>query len=338
MGEEDADLMLSGIGAGGEELSSLGPLMGLHDVARGRMTREEYTRKHGHRGANEYELSEPRPSEDPGWLDRQLELLEGLDPEALLERRRADAEEAWARYGRRHPAEVESTRGRAAAAAAAARAREAVRSECARMAATARAFALHAAERTGLGEDVFFLSLSELLDALQGRKTPSEIVALRRGAYHRLRALPPFPALIRGRFDPFEWAKSEDRRSDVFDAMADGSREEPRETVVRGLPASGGVVEGRVRHLRSPDEGHLLEPGEILVAVATNVGWTSTFPRAAAIVTDVGAPLSHAAIVARELGIPAVVGTRNGTEVLVDGDLVRVDGARGTVERLTLDP
>jgi len=70
------------------------------------------------------------------------------------------------------------------------------------------------------------------------------------------------------------------------------------------------------------------------VAVTTNVGWTPLFPRLAAVITDVGAPLSHAAIVARELGIPAVVGCFNATSLLHTGDLVRVDGAKGEVEIL----
>ena len=72
----------------------------------------------------------------------------------------------------------------------------------------------------------------------------------------------------------------------------------------------------------------------MLVTTITNVGWTPLFPRAAAVVTDVGAPLSHAAIVARELGIPAVVGCGNATMRLRTGDRVRVDGTAGTVEVL----
>ena len=68
------------------------------------------------------------------------------------------------------------------------------------------------------------------------------------------------------------------------------------------------------------------------MTTVTNVGWTPLFPRAAAVVTDVGAPLSHAAIVARELGIPAVVGCGNATMSLKTGDTVRVDGGRGVVE------
>jgi phosphoenolpyruvate synthase/pyruvate phosphate dikinase len=89
-----------------------------------------------------------------------------------------------------------------------------------------------------------------------------------------------------------------------------------------------------VRLLDGPEQGDQLQPGEILVAVTTNVGWTPLFPRAAAVVTDVGAPLSHAAIVARELGIPAVVGCGSATTRLHTGDRVRVDGGQGTVEIL----
>lgn len=107
--------------------------------------------------------------------------------------------------------------------------------------------------------------------------------------------------------------------------------------MIKGLPGSAGTAQGRVRVLNSPDEGAQLQSGEILVAVTTNVGWTPIFPRAAAVVTDVGAPLSHAAIVARELGIPAVVGCFNATKLLRTGDLVRVDGAQGTVEILKVN-
>ena len=87
-----------------------------------------------------------------------------------------------------------------------------------------------------------------------------------------------------------------------------------------------------MRRLDSPEQGDQLQDGEILVAVQTDIEWTLLFPRAAAIVTDVGAPLSHAAIVARELGIPAVVGCGDATMRLQTGDRVLVDGGRGTVE------
>src|SRR6202012_5693359 len=95
-----------------------------------------------------------------------------------------------------------------------------------------------------------------------------------------------------------------------------------------------GVVKGTVRLISDPADAARLEPGEILVTVSTNIGWTPLFPRAAAVVTDVGAPLSHATIVARELGIPAVVGCGNATMRLHSGDRIRVDGGKGTVEVL----
>lgn len=136
--------------------------------------------------------------------------------------------------------------------------------------------------------------------------------------------------MIVGRFDPHAWAADPARRHDLF--VAGGTAvAAPPDDALSGFAGAPGQVVGRVRCLASPDEGAALQPGEVLVTTSTNIGWTPLFPRAAAIVTDVGAPLSHAAIVARELGIPAVVGCGNATMRLRTGDLVRVDGARGTV-------
>ncbi|MBN1318192.1 MAG: phosphoenolpyruvate synthase, partial [Anaerolineales bacterium] len=87
-----------------------------------------------------------------------------------------------------------------------------------------------------------------------------------------------------------------------------------------------------VRRIDRVEDGGRVQPGEILVTQTTNVGWTPIFPRIAAVVTDIGAPLSHAAIIARELGIPAVVGCGNATMMLNTGDWVVVDGGRGSVE------
>jgi phosphoenolpyruvate synthase/pyruvate phosphate dikinase len=138
--------------------------------------------------------------------------------------------------------------------------------------------------------------------------------------------------IIRGRFDPFQWAADPNRRNDIYDATA--ATPVSTSKTMRGFAGAGGRVEGLVRVLDGPDQGDQLQPGEILVAVTTNVGWTPLFPRAAAVITDVGAPLSHAAIVARELGIPAVVGCGSATTRLRTGDRVLVDGGRGTVEIL----
>src|SRR5207244_11150652 len=117
--------------------------------------------------------------------------------------------------------------------------------------------------------------------------------------------------------------------SDLFDAS--GNSVSASDSIT-GFPGAVGVVEGLARVIATTDEGDQLQPGEILVTTVTNVGWTPLFPRAAAIVTDVGAPLSHAAIVARELGIPAVVGCGNATMRLHTGDLIRGNGGTGKVE------
>jgi phosphoenolpyruvate synthase/pyruvate phosphate dikinase len=140
---------------------------------------------------------------------------------------------------------------------------------------------------------------------------------------------------IRGRFDPFQWAADRNRRMDVSDPHAPASPIVPStDNVIKGHPGSAGRVEGIVQRIDSPDEGDRLQPGEILVASTTNVGWTPLCPRAAAVITDIGGSLSHAAIVARELGIPAVVGCGDATIRLKTGDRVLVDGRRGVVEIL----
>ena len=127
-------------------------------------------------------------------------------------------------------------------------------------------------------------------------------------------------------------AQNPQRRYDLFDAQA--PIDVDRSSTITGFPGAAGRIEGFVRVLETPEEGGKLQRGEILVAVTTNVGWTPLFLRAGAVVTDVGAPLSHAAIVARELGVPAVVGCGDATTRLKTGDHVRVDGAHGTVEIL----
>ena len=108
--------------------------------------------------------------------------------------------------------------------------------------------------------------------------------------------------------------------------------------LVQGLAASAGRASGVVRVLQSPDQGDRLQSGEVLVAPMTSPDWVPTMRRAAAIVTDGGGMTCHAAIVSRELGVPAVVGARTATTVLRDGELVTVDGAQGTVTEGAVAP
>ncbi|MBB6344499.1 PEP/pyruvate-binding domain-containing protein [Nonomuraea muscovyensis] len=101
--------------------------------------------------------------------------------------------------------------------------------------------------------------------------------------------------------------------------------------LVSGTPASGGRATGPVKVIRDPARFGDLAPGDVLVCPYTNPSWTPLFQRAAAVVVDTGGSASHAAIVAREYGIPAVMGTGGGTSVLADGLLVAVDGDTGHV-------
>lgn len=101
--------------------------------------------------------------------------------------------------------------------------------------------------------------------------------------------------------------------------------------LLTGTPASRGTATGTVRVIMGPEGFGELRAGEIMVCPYTNPSWTPLFQRAAAVVVDTGGMGSHTAIVAREYGIPAVMGTRTGTSVLADGDRVTVDGGTGRI-------
>ncbi len=336
---DDANALLSNLSGASARLESLGPAAGLGPVLRGEMSRDDYLDAYGHRGANECECAWPRPAEDPHWLDRQLvEWRKApVDVEALLARQRTAYEAAWERFCRQHPHRARGMQKRIQQAARAAQQREQVRSEATRVITVVRAFALRAGELLGIGEDVFFLTIDETLAALANAAGIAVLRYLpgRKETYQRYRALPPYPALICGRFDPFAWAADANRRSDVYDArlqtQSPVAAEKDANHTVRGFAGALGVVEGTVRRLDSLADSTDFQAGEVLVTTLTNIGWTPLFPRAAAIVTDLGAPLSHAAIVARELGIPAVVGCGDATMRLKTGDRVRVDGGNGVV-------
>jgi pyruvate,water dikinase len=103
--------------------------------------------------------------------------------------------------------------------------------------------------------------------------------------------------------------------------------------ILRGIGCSAGVVEGELRIIESPTDD-LDVSRRILTAMRTDPGWTPLFPSAAGILVERGSALSHSAVLAREFGIPAVVGIPGLLEVVADGERVRLDGGAGTVERL----
>ena len=335
VGEAEANTLLSNLSGASGDLESLGPLIGLAKVKDGRMSRAEYMERYGHRGPHEAELSAPVPSDDPEWLEKRLAdfVRSDVDVDALLAKQRAAFTAAWQRFETRFPGQYATFRHRLDRVIAAAKNREAVRSESIRLLRLIRQFLLQVGSVTRMGDGIFFLSVDEMTAVLAGDPLPLSTIPARREMYQRYYALPPYPALIYGRFDPFQWAADPNRRSDFYDARQ--TRTAVPSSMIKGFAGAVGCVEGIVRRIDHVEDGNQIQPGEILVTSVTNVGWTPLFPRLAAIVTDVGAPRSHAAIVAREIGISAVVGCGNATMLLKTGDRVRVDGGRGTVEILT---
>ncbi|MGH2784352.1 MAG: PEP-utilizing enzyme [Actinomycetota bacterium] len=171
-------------------------------------------------------------------------------------------------------------------------------------------------------EDVFFLTVPELLGALPA--DPREEVAFRRSRRVRYTGV-ELPERWEGAPIPIEIAARDEDGSD-------------RATRIDAIGVSPGRVEGRVRVVIDPADPGDIGDGEILVCKTTDPSWASLFFIVSACVIDVGGPMSHGAILARELGIPCVINTRDGTRTLRTGDIVRVDGDAGTVDVLEAMP
>ena len=169
-------------------------------------------------------------------------------------------------------------------------------------------------------DDGFHLLLEELRAVRPGDTAVAELIARRRAQHAAHREI-TLPTTWSGRPEP------------VVDAGDDAA--ETR--VVTGIGGSPGVVEGVVRVVLDSDDADV-DVDDVLVCPVTDPSWVSVMTVAAALVIDIGGSSSHGAIVARELGVPCVIGTRNGTRVLRTGDRVRVDGGAGTVEILARAP
>jgi pyruvate,water dikinase len=173
-------------------------------------------------------------------------------------------------------------------------------------------------------DDVFFLTRAEALSALSGAPLAAtvDVPGRRSLRLEQARLMPPRQV---GRVNPML-----QRLWDSFPRLIGALPSD--QALVSGVPASAGRATGPVRVIRGPHEFEDLQPGEILVAPMTAPAWTPLFSRAAAVVTDVGSAASHASIIAREYGIPAVVGCGDATARLRTGMRVTVDGSTGNVE------
>ena len=178
--------------------------------------------------------------------------------------------------------------------------------------------ALSQTSATEQPEDVFFLSRAEL-DQVQ--VDLRQRVEDRRAQWQRQRRL----------VAPLEIGKPPRLLEKLLSGVASSSQIAPSEDMIVGQAASPGHARGSVRVVAGPEDFGRFQAGEILVARATAPAWTPLFGKAAAVVTDGGTLAAHASLVAREYGIPAVVGTRNATQRLSTGMCVTVDGGAGTV-------
>lgn len=157
--------------------------------------------------------------------------------------------------------------------------------------------------------DLFFLTKNELFDVLDGKAVDKQNLVQKRKAYQKLLTISPV------------WNYSEQDEVDV--QLTDG--------ILKGVPGSAGIVEGEVCIVRSVEEFKGVKEGSILVTRTTNPAWTTLFYSAKGLITESGGPLSHGAVTAREVGIPAVMSVRNCLTSLKNGDIVIVDGTKGIV-------
>lgn len=299
-------------------------MIDLWAVSRGSITLQDFVHAHGYHGPNEGDLSSHPWREDPAPLENLVETYKGMNeessPQSLARRQslsRVDAEqELLDGLPRRRRSSARFTLGLARRFIPL---RESGKSTFLRTIDVARASARAAGagfiEKRVLDDpdDVFFLTTAELARPLPA--DVKEVVAFRRARRDE----------YRGYRLPTSWTGMPTPTPIGEQPSSSGP--------IEGIGVSPGIVEGIARVVRDP-AGAALEPGEILVCEITDPGWASLFLVASALVIDVGGPLSHGAIVARELGIPCVINTRDGTRRLHTGDRVHVDGSVGTVEIL----
>lgn len=312
----------------------------LWQVARGTLDRARFLARNGFRGPADGELSSHSWREDPAPVDALIASYRALPPEkspADAEARRvADREAAAGELlaGLRGLERARATlllrlASRYVPLRVIAKAAFQQTFDVARAAAR-RIGALHAAAgRLEQAEDVFYLTLEELAEPPGDARAR---VTERRALRARYRTL-DLPLDFTGMPEPFPLEPDEAERAHATGEEDGADAGRASGGAVAGLGVSPGIAEGEARVVLEPGGDELLA-GEILVCSTTDPSWSAYFLLAAGVVIDVGGPLSHGAIVARELGIPCVINTVDGTRRLRTGDRLRIDGSEGRVEVL----
>lgn len=295
---------------------------------------DAFLHRFGMRGVAEIDVGRPRWREDPRLLLQALKSYARIDdpdraPDRVFRRGAAAAEATIVALGdmARRTAwgwfRAWGVRWAARRVRALAGLRESPKFTAIRLMGHLRAVLLLSGEElaaTGVlvrADDLFFLDMDEAQALARGESREwRALVATRRAAFAKEQRRRPVPLLL---------------LSDGVAFFAEGHESADADDAgLVGTPVSPGVVEGLVRVVRDPHAARL-EPGEILVCPGTDPAWTPLFLSAGGLVTEVGGLMTHGSVVAREYGIPAVVGVARATTRLATGVRVRVDGGRGTV-------
>ena len=171
-------------------------------------------------------------------------------------------------------------------------------------------------------EDVLYLHVDEIADVIRRPRDQRALVAERRAEHDRQRAMTP-PRVLGKPINPDDYGR--------FDTPP---REHGSSSELTGVGGSAGVARGPARVAIGPEDFARVQPGDIIVCPASNPSWVPVFAIAGGLVTNTGGVLAHAAVVAREFGLPAVVGVTGATTLIPDGQMVEIDGTAGTVRLL----
>lgn len=295
---------------------------------------EAFLYEYGSRGPNEWESRSPSWETHPALalaaIDRMRQAPDSANPAGHHAERAAEREAASAELLAMVAADP-ATHGQLAAAIACSKAwlpgRERTKTNNIRLIQEMRVSMREIGRRmVEVGafdaiEDFGFVRASEMPQLFADPSSLTATVRERRAEYMRLEQLEPPFVFVGEPAPPSEWP-----RRDAVAADRLGAGE-----VLAGLPGCPGQAEGIARVVLDSSDPFALEPGDILIAPITDPSWTPLFVPAAGVVVDVGAPLSHAIIVSRELGIPCVISATGGTRRIPNGARVRVDGSTGVV-------
>ena len=320
--DEDAEALAQRISAGGLPNRTLIADAELYEVAQGSHSLETWLVNHGHRAAGELDLAEPR------WRERPEAVREMADRlgtgEGPLQRQRRSAEEIDRRVAALRMRLTRAQRREFDERLNLVRRYVALREDSKDFLMLGydllRDLAREAGRRLDIGDDTFYLTRDEVFDSLRVGFAPYHLIEQRKSSYQAESRL-ALPRVI---------------DVQAIDMLGETPAVKPREGQYKALPVSSGESTGPARIVHSPTQAGDLGHGYILVCPSTDPSWTPLFVQAAGLVLECGGTLSHGAVVAREMGLPAVV-LPEATKLFHEGEEIHVDGRGGWAEPVRSD-